>query len=394
MNISDSTFKSLSVEMIESSSDINEWLSQFDNDKRPTAKTMLAKLVFVTRDVFSNWLINTIDQLSTDSLSALYSVRKLESSNLMFWNDDGVPVLRSEQSLGSEDFVYSLISNIVRANSDKFLEHPSLEFLREKKVRNYILIDDSIGTGDRVSDFINSMLKNPTFLSWWNYGWINITIISFSRTEASKKNIINKIKGSNHSIRKYPTSSKINLKSKYVYDEKGYDSRWGSDYREIIRLCEEQHQISIFYSLGYGKVFSNLIFSHSVPDNIPGVLWVNGDGWKPLMPERALPIWLINLLNSGSTNLTNSLYPLSPELFQLLKLISIGLRRNSSISIRLNLDSSYVNELIEHAINIGLITSEVRLTKLGRDKLIEYQSTLELPIWDNSMYIPSSWCVD
>lgn len=394
MNISDSTFKSLSVEMIESSSDINEWLSQFDNDKRPTAKTMLAKLVFVTRDVFSNWLINTIDQLSTDSLSALYSVRKLESSNLMFWNDDGVPVLRSEQSLGSEDFVYSLISNIVRANSDKFLEHPSLEFLREKKVRNYILIDDSIGTGDRVSDFINSMLKNPTFLSWWNYGWINITIISFSRTEASKKNIINKIKGSNHSIRKYPTSSKINLKSKYVYDEKGYDSRWGSDYREIIRLCKEQHQISIFYSLGYGKVFSNLIFSHSVPDNIPGVLWVNGDGWKPLMPERALPIWLINLLNSGSTNLTNSLYPLSPELFQLLKLISIGLRRNSSISIRLNLDSSYVNELIEHAINIGLITSEVRLTKLGRDKLIEYQSTLELPIWDNSMYIPSSWCVD
>ena len=380
--------------MIESSSDINEWLSQFDNDKRPIAKTMLAKLVFVTRDVFSNWLINTIDQLSFDNLSALYSVRKLESSNLTFWNDDGVPVLRSEQSLGSEDFVYSLISNIVRANSDKFLEHPSLEFLREKKVRNYILIDDSIGTGDRVSDFINAMLKNPTFLSWWNYGWINITVISFSRTEASKKNITNKIKGSNHSIRKYPTSSKINLKSKYVYDEKGYDSRWGVDYREIIRLCEEQHQISIFYCLGYGKVFSNLIFSHSVPDNIPGVLWVNGDGWKPLMPERALPNWLINLLNSGSTNLTNSLYPLSPELFQLLKLISIGLRRNSSISIRLNLDSSYVNGLIEHAINIGLITSEVRLTKLGRDKLIEYQSTLELPIWDNSMYIPSSWCVD
>ena len=394
MNISDSTFKSLSVEMIESSSDISEWLSQFDNDKRPTAKTMLAKLVFVTRDVFSSWLINAIDQLSFDDTSALYSIRKLESSNLKFWNEDGVPVSRPEQSLGSEDLVYSLISNIVRSKSDKFLDHPSLKDLREKKVHNYILIDDSIGSGDRVSEFINAMLKNRTFLSWWSYGWVNITIISFSRTESSKKNIISKIKSSNHSIRKYPTSSKINFKSKYSYDEKGYDSRWGMDYREIIRLCEEQDQISTFYYLGYGEVFSNLIFSHSVPDNIPGILWANDNGWNPLMPERALPNWLIKLLDSSPTNLTNSLYPLSPELFQLLKLISIGLRRISSISIRLNLDSSYINGLIEHAINIGLITSKVRLTKSGRDKLIEYQSTLGLPIWDNSMYIPSSWCVD
>jgi hypothetical protein len=41
---------------------------------------------------------------------------------------------------------------------------------------------------------------------------------------------------------------------------------------------------------------------------------------------------------------------------------------------------------------MGLLTPQLRLTAAGLDRLKHADSTLALPDWDRSLYIPSSWC--
>lgn len=392
--------KNLSPERIDSSVEIQEWLSQFSDSQVPLAKLLLNRLRFVSRDDYAQWLEQEISLLIVDESSfyALYSVRKLgdqENDNLQgYWTEAGEPVTRPGSSLGSEDLVYSLISNLSRSNN-QLLDHPSLVILKQRVVRNYILIDDSIGSGDRVSTFINSMLNNPTFLSWWSFGWIKIHIISFARMRNSEKNIIEAIRGSDHAKRKFKKSSKITFTSEIVYQQNWFRQRWGENYLQLMNLCKEQKGIASWARLGYGNVFSNIIFYHSVPNNTPGVLWFGSNKWKALMPNRALPKWLVTLLDSKEIQpFITSNSEINKELLNFLALIKRGVRKTRSLALRLSIDSRYADDLLQYAITMGLVTSDIRLTQRGLDIFYESSRNIDLPVWDYRMYIPSSWCAN
>ena len=71
-------YQNLSIEKIYRSRDIQEWLSQFDEDEKELALLMLSKLKFVSRDTYASWLQTEIVKLIPNIKYALYSVRKLE----------------------------------------------------------------------------------------------------------------------------------------------------------------------------------------------------------------------------------------------------------------------------------------------------------------------------
>ena len=387
-----SFIKSLSLAKIDSSPEIRDWLSQFPAESQPLAKLLLSHLKFISRDDYSRWVIQTIlSFLDKESTFALYSVRKLCSSGNYppYWDKNKEAISRPGKSLGSEDLVYSLISTLVRQNSKILLDHPSLDELKNKKVRNYILIDDSIGSGDRVSEFINSMLKHPTFFSWWNFGWINIHIVSFSRFHEAEKKIIMNIRGKDNAKQKIRKSSKIKFHSELVYYQNWIKSRWGENYEQLIELCKNQTQILPWARLGYRKVFSDIIFYHSVPNNTPGIIWFEAPNWKPLMPQRSVPTWLVNLLEMNDK--INISAPISDELLNILRLIKRGIKKPSSISQRLAVDVKYANNLLSHIKNMGFTDENTRLTHRGLE-FLHKKRNINLPSWDNSMYIPKSWC--
>ena len=347
---------------------------------------------FISRDDYSRWVIQTIlSFLDKESTFALYSVRKLniQKTSPYYWGENKEAIYRPGTSQGSEDLVYSLISNLVRQNSKFLLDHPSLDELKDKKVRNYILIDDSIGSGDRVSEFINSMLKHPTFFSWWNFGWINIHIVSFSRFHEAEKKIIMNIRGKDNAKQKIRKSSKIKFHSELVYYQNWIKSRWGENYEQLIELCKNQTQILPWARLGYRKVFSDIIFYHSVPNNTPGIIWFEAPNWKPLMPQRSVPTWLVNLLEMNDK--INISAPISDELLNILRLIKRGIKKPSSISQRLAVDVKYANNLLSHIKNMGFTDENTRLTHRGLE-FLHKKRNINLPSWDNSMYIPKSWC--
>lgn len=384
--------KSLSPAKIDASPEIRSWLSQFPEGQRSLAKLLLSRLRFVSRDTYAEWLRGAISSLPTDQVHALYSVRKLNLDQACYWNESGDPVTRPGSSLGSEDLIYSLISNLTRSSSGALLNHPPLSELKNKKIRNYVLIDDSIGSGDRVAGFINAMLQHPTFLSWWSFGWIKIHVLSFARPREAEAKIISEIRGSDHGKRKFRKSKKLEFTSEMVYERSWHEARWGSEYKAIIDLCEQRTEISRWECLGYGDVMANLVFHHSVPDNIPGMLWCCNEKWQGLMPNRAMPGWLLALLDSEFDGSTTADLNISDELLRILALIKGGVWSTRSIALRLHVDHKYVLGLLLHAKFLGLVTPQGRLTATGLDRLRQSTQKVLLLSWDLGLYIPSSWC--
>ncbi len=383
----------LSISEIESSPQIRAWLSQFPADKQITAKLMLCRLNFISRDVYSEWFRKVIAALPACKTYALYAVRKLGDCERNFWDEAGTVVARPGTSLGSEDLVYSLVSNVVRSNQSKLLDHPSLVDLRNKMVRNFVLVDDSIGSGNRISEFINTMLSHPTFLSWWSFGFVKLHVISFARTRESESKIIAKIRGSDHDRRKYRKSSKIEFTSEKVYSAEWLKSRWGENYRDILDLCHSQTKVQGWARLGYGNVMANLVFHHSVPNNLPGVIWFKSEKWNELFSGRSLPDWVLDLLNEGSQGSSSSVEGSVPEeIIRLLALVKGGIRSATTIGIRLNCDHKFAVALVAKARAMGLLSEHDRLTTVGLDLLKKSKEPQALRTGDRALYIPSSWC--
>lgn len=390
--------KSLSPAQIDASPQIKDWLSQFHENQRTLAKVLLSRLQFISRDTFAEWLNNAFTFLPTDQIFALYSVRKLAENQVCYWDVDGNPVVRPGDSLGSEDLVYSLISNLVRAKKESLLDHPTLKDLRKKKVRNYVLIDDSIGSGKRVADFINAMLKHPTFLSWWSFGLIKIHVLSFARTRESEAYIVSHIRGKDHSKQKIKKVEKITFSSEIVYSYQSCrdcEKRWGKETTQLKELCLSQTKIPKHTRLGYGEVLGNIVFYHSVPNHLPGVLWFtrkSNPQWYGLFPHRALPTWLQDLLDKMDSNISGE--EIADELLELLALSKRGIRNPHTFALRLNVDTVYARGLLSRAKYLGLVTDNNRLTGKGLDQLRRSIKRQVLPQWDQSLYIPSSWCAD
>jgi len=380
--------------MLESSSEIRTWLQQFTHPDRVTAENLLLKLKFVTWNVYSEWLRQTLSGLSADPC-ALYAVRKFDKNeSRSLWDPSGDTIKRSISSQGSEDLVRSVISGLIKVNSKRFLDHPSLRDMRLRKASEIVLIDDSIGSGKRVSDFIEVMMENRTFRSWWSYGWIRLHIISFARTFEATKIIVDSTPGSDHACRKYPKSKKFQFTSPPpVYQISHLESRWGSRFQAIVDLCLSQKTIPASCRLGFRGTMANMIFYHSVPNNIPGLLWFRSEKWAPLFPGRTVPAWLPRLLE-GASQIPTRGAKVSETLILTLQSIKRGVRNQHSLSRVVGVDIPVLKQLLASGRQSGFLTEGDRLTRAGAQVIWEANQRPGVDDFDRSLYVPKKWRVD
>ena len=112
------------------------------------------------------------------------------------------------------------------------------------------------------------------------------------------------------------------------------------------------------------------------------------------MPSRAIPAWMREILDQPASREYNENVRRTDELLELLTLVKRGVRNRKSIAIKLSVDRQYAVDLINHAINHGLLTSQVYLTPTGKDKLAQLRKKSMVPKRDRKLYIPTSWCAD
>jgi hypothetical protein len=141
---------------------------------------------------------------------------------------------------------------------------------------------------------------------------------------------------------------------------------------------------------------SNIVFYHSVPNNIPGILWVQNDRWQPLFRGRSVPDWVPALIeDKRSISHSDSFCSHIPQdILDVLLLIKSGIRRTSSLALRMDCELALINSMLEAAINAGLISKNMRLTETGVDALKHQSRKTSVVKWERSLYIPKSWCDD
>ena len=387
----------LQIDDIEESPEIRAWLGQFPVTQQQSARSLLVKLRFVSRDAYSAWVLESLTEIGQGSRIAVFAVRKFSMTARHLWTKSGKVAPRPATSQGSEDFTTSLISIAKRRETDRILDHPSIELMRQRKPTHIVLLDDSIGSGTRICRYIQLMKSNKTFLSWWSGGFINLTILSWARTLSGEDRVLQSVPGSNHRLRVHPAKSKVAFRSYVVYDHSAITHRWGSHSQDVLALCDSISQIPYSRRRGFGSVMSNIVFFHSVPNNIPGMLTLRRKNWTPLFPDRVLPDWLISKLIKKPGRFrkilqkTRTLDSHSDQILELLLVIRSGLRTKQSISRRLELDLGVIDSLVSEALAEGLMHKSFRLTSAGGD-FIQRKKINRVPRGpDHSLYIPTTW---
>jgi hypothetical protein len=386
-----------------------EWLSQFDHDDRETATLLLRRLRCISPTLLNNELRGLFEHAATSLAQpiALYAAREMEPEVAYFKNKRDRPVAVLAKEVGSEGSAAYLATTLTRERPAVFLNHPPISTLKRKKCRNIIIFDDICGSGKRAADFISSILLSKTLKSWLSGGFIRFHVLAYAISGKAEDRVLSAFGG----------------RQPQQYVDFCYSQRlatgleiWSKvEHQRIVTLCKkygQRHKIRGCYWLGFGNCVSTLVFSHSCPNTVPGILWKKTPSWTPLFPERSIPAGLIPLFTDTPSDFQQSaiLQGLNAEtvsrsrlfvegsqrekeLLLVLAAIRVNCRTTEFISIRTGMSISRTEELLALCDRFGLIDDARRLTQGGRDGLKIAEERAKIREYQRStsrMYFPTS----
>jgi hypothetical protein len=245
----------------------------------------------------------------------------------------------------------------------------------KEKIKHIVLVDDVIGSGQRVCGYWKRSLPKK-IKSWLSLKYCKIWIVSYAGHRSGIGNIIKTIKNVNR-----------NMIKTYV-DLAAKNPIWTD---QVYTLCEKYGQKTYrpMFATGYRKAMSPLVFEHGCPNNVPSILWAKGKHWKPLFPNRAIPNKLkIYFTDYNTASISSDLLALSNQYTLALKLLDedeaqefyndnikiftilgLLLRGNKYLNLPelLMSNKDEVEELIIKAENYGLVSPTKQVTMFGKD---------------------------
>ncbi|SDN27757.1 hypothetical protein SAMN04488516_101260 [Desulfonauticus submarinus] len=390
--------------MLLSETDLGKkYIEQFDREDQQIAKKFIDSLIIISEHRFLNELSTALDELtkhSTNLPAALYPVFEKKKNTSSFFQEDGTPHMSEASHVGSEGILQKFCRDYATSKKNVYF-NLSLKELKEKKIRSIICVDDIIASGKRMREFIEWIYGNKTIKSWYSFKWIKFLIVTYAVTEKGLKGNYLYNNDTKTNAERKKRSKDIIRTLNIIPDEqikfniKLNDGRsfWISkDKNEIIRLCykyAKKYNIPEKWILGFNKTFSTIIFPHSVPNTTPGIIWWGkNQKWKPLFPKNVFPAQIIDLTRLNLSKVEESLKKLgfddnkfnfdaflkaqsedSKRLFLFLLCLSKKKRRISIISEVMELPIIYVEKLRDKCLEYNLITSNLILTKQGRNIL-------------------------
>ena len=194
---------------IETTEIAQRWLSQFSIGDRALATELLQAIQLVSRDEFADGLRALILEKVGEHAGpvALYAERELghrhgvphrlfrESSGRRKRAEGAVgpPAVKATKpyniSVGSEGIVAQLISELAKQHSQKILDHPGPEQIRKKKVREFWIVTDMVGSGHRVQSYLQAAWLVRSIRSWWSGGFLRFGVVAYAGTEAGERSV-------------------------------------------------------------------------------------------------------------------------------------------------------------------------------------------------------------
>jgi hypothetical protein len=147
--------------------------------------------------------------------------------------------------------------------------------MRAARIKNVVLIDDLIGSGKQISDYLGKM--EPTLKSWISFKWTKLWIIAYGGLDVGVQSV-------SRNKRFGLTSDRIRLVTPAQRPSEYLTLPMQEFCNRNAKLTRHRHMPMGFHNGGVG-----MIFEHSCPNNAPAVLWSVGRRFKPLFPNQGVP---------------------------------------------------------------------------------------------------------
>lgn len=376
-----------------------KWLAQFDFVDQDIAITVANNLTLISHVEFERNLLKKLEEVVSEEKGCVgfFTIRELEKRQsesgfdtdvIPFYSqvksEDGksVNALSASADQGSEARIAQIIRQFCKSNPKKYFNHPTLEVLRKKKCDGVIFVDDFIGSGNRVTEFLTSFWIEPTIVSWLSGKQIHFHVITYSGTEEGIS-----------SVERHKSKPRI-----HIYRDAPIFSSffWGDQKKDRVKkLCGKYGRIAnkkrnnMWW--GYKEGMAAIVFEHGCPNNTPAILWepdYKGSGWIGLFPNRAIssevasvfPSEIVRgdpvqiLVDAGQSRLANSGALLrrgfAGQIFlTVLALIAKGQRKRSTLSFATGLNVDDCERLIGKCIKWNFINAQRRITQKGLAEL-------------------------
>jgi len=367
------------------------WLNKFDEEDRKSAEFLLRSLRLVSFSEVESAIKGELQKIekNTKGMIALIPIRKLKGpSEIGFWKRITLDifvhlgVFKKSKTIrkryGSEDRFGHMLVSLEREFPKRFIVEPTLESIRNQRVKHIILVDDIIGSGERVISFWRQY-SNPSIRSWLSSKHCQLWLVTYAADTISMKRVsktIGQLEQDRFIVplkidRTYLIKNKklLSLGVKYGPGE--------SDERAIT---------------GYQGTLSNVIFQHGCPNNAPRLLWKNTKNWTALFPNRSIPKEFFDCfdqpIDSGfhierlkqtkqvrlalaieEAALENRMSKQTKDLLITLGLLSKGIKIERLYAYLMETQSE-IEERLKKAQFFGLLTEDGKLTELGIDLVL------------------------
>lgn len=340
-----------------------QWLRQFDAHDVHAARLLIDTLKLVSLEECEVAIGRLLEELCLNLAGpiAIFTIDK--------------KLIDPSSPPGNEGRLAHLIRNIERLLRPNILIEPDEGQMRTSKIKHIVIIDDFIGSGQRMLDYWKEW-GSKSIKSWLSSKRCHLSIAGYAAYDYGLKRIRRKIK----TIDDDDFHFSIKLQRDRSY--------WP---RAIREFCEKQGERTELrqWPLGYGDLMCPLVFQHGCPDNCATVLWSNGLDFQALFPNRGVhPSFaecfrLSNnsvrnaelLWRTGQFSLALSLIDKiaagtpTPEYSSLITILGLLLRGVSpqNLSGLMTLQNSEVENLLVQGRELGLLSDRFEMTPFGRD---------------------------
>lgn len=350
------------------------WLALFTESDALTAKLLLNSLRLISADYFDYSIKKLILAMADkcDGPIALYAAREVDPDCEYFPDKRKRPVVVEGQP-GSEGQLGYTVTQVTRSDPSRFLNHPPIATLKKKRCRHIVIVDDIVGSGNRIKRFMKSMRKERSLYSWISFGWVKFHVVAFAVNKTAETKV-RSVFNSHRSKKSCPVE--IHFQERPVADSSAIPSDTLLMLKNFCERIGKQYKIDPIYHTGYAGNMANIIFSHKCPNNVPGILWWNRNpDYKPLFSGTFVPPSIQHIfLPSSSSSATDSstmLFSMSTRtaVLRYMSALSRKLRLLDQISADTGLNRLALETAQKICFTNGWIDENEYLTAQGRREL-------------------------
>ncbi len=423
-----------------------EWLKQFDAEDIETAHLLLDSLVFISNKELVDGIKRCIDAFldTHEGKVAIYVAREVPKNVKDYWKIQeenriervlkrqleetaGIrppsnsktkktiidkaptyfknkvsrpnPIGSSKKGIGSEGTFAHLCRDICAGNN-RLLDHPSLSGIKRSICSWLLCIDDIIGSGKRMEEFVRWLNMHKTIKSKRSFRWIKFAAISYAVSEIGLARIEN-----------FKILESIGY-STYVPAGRTF---WADLQRnKIIEFCKKygQQTSKSWFACGFKNSMTFTVFEHKCPNTAPAILWApasKNKKYKGLFDNRPgiiLEKWPNSNKDRNQDRILKSLRQTrlckpsffshlnveSRQLLVLLAALAVKKRKTEILSDMLELSQDSIISMISKCKDYGWISNKLYLTDAGYNTLKAARRNLCLPGMDinlnNDFYYP------